>query len=169
MITPHENREYSTRRLRSCKKVVWNKIIKIITINCNLNKTRASKRLAKHISNHCMLSSDIFRSICFWLYDFAGRASTGSRKGHVVTSQIAQQVREINSFFRKRQIKTVFLILWRNTLKAAWVKQEQCHGRCVPEYALQKHFPMCNVMAEILLILFTSRRCHIYKTVLIAK
>ena len=44
--------------------------------------------------------------------------------------------------------------------------QEQGHGKSVPEYARQYNILMRNVMAEILLILYTSRY-HIYKTIAI--
>ena len=82
-------------------------------------------------------------------------AFTGSRKGHVVTSQRAQLVREINSFFRKRQIKTLFINIVAEHAKSrmsnARTRPWHGHGKCVPEYALQKHFPMCHVMAEFYL------------------
>ena len=46
--------------------------------------------------------------------------------------------------------------------------QEQDYQKSVPEYASQKNILMGNVMAEILLIIYTSRY-HIYKTILIAR
>ena len=50
-------------------------MIMIITTECNLIKTRASKRLAKNISI----------CLCIWLYDFAGRVVTG---GKVISLQV---------------------------------------------------------------------------------
>ena len=51
-----------------------------------------------------MLYAGTFRSIC--LYDISDRALL--EKGHVVPIQRAQQVGKRDSFFRRRQIKTVF-------------------------------------------------------------
>ena len=50
-------------------------------------------------------------------------------KGHAVESQRCQRVqlvRESDSF--------LWPILWRNKSKAAWVMQEQDHGKFVREY-----------------------------------
>ena len=45
--------------------------------------------------------------------------------------------------------------------------QEQSHGKSVPEYARQLIILMCNVKAEILLILYTSRYHISTETILI--
>ena len=45
--------------------------------------------------------------------------------------------------------------------------QEQCHGKSVPEYTRQLNILMCNVKAEILLILYTSRYHISTETILI--
>ena len=93
---------YLIHHLLSCKKVVWNKII---ILKCNLNKTSTLKRLAKHVSISLYVISgyiSINMSMAVWFC----QSCFSWKKGDVVAIQHTQPVRESNSFFHKRQIKT---------------------------------------------------------------
>ena len=78
-----------------------------------------------------------------------------------------QPVRESNLCFRKWQIKTALTNIVGEHAKSH-SNARKGHSKSEPEYACQLKILMCNVMVEILLILYTSRY-HIYKIILAAK